>query len=310
MRAMVTGGAGFIGSHVVGRLVDEGWDVLVVDDLSSGHMGNLAEARARSRVQFHQVDIREHDFLVVSARFEPEVIFHLAAQASVAVSVQNPVEDASVNVLGTVNVLEAARRAGTIRVVAASSGGAIYGEGAKLPVRESYAKHPDSPYGVSKKIMEDYFHYFRKHQGVDYVLLALSNVYGPRQDPFGEAGVVSIFTRQMLDGRRPVIYGDGSFTRDYVYVSDVADAFIRAGGIGGGKLLNIGTGIETSVVELFRALALVTGFDQGPVFSDPRPGDVPRSVVDASAASKQLGWQPWTSLDEGLGQTVEWFRAQ
>lgn len=310
MKALVTGGAGFVGSHVVDRLVDEGWEVLVVDDLSNGHLDNLAEARARGQIQFHQIDIRTPDFVTAVERYRPEVIHHLAAQASVSVSVRDPIEDATVNVVGTVNVLEAARRVGAARVVVASSGGAIYGEDAKLPVKETYTKHPDSPYGVSKKVIEDYCHYFRKHEDVDYVLLALSNVYGPRQDPYGEAGVVSIFTNLMLAGRRPVIFGDGTITRDYVYVADVADAFIRAAGKGGGKLLNIGTGVETSVLELFNLLARIAGFEQHPVFGEPRTGDVPRSVVDASAAKKHLGWQPWTSLEDGLRQTVEYFRTR
>ncbi|NOY56162.1 MAG: NAD-dependent epimerase/dehydratase family protein [Actinobacteria bacterium] len=308
MKAMVTGGAGFIGSHLVDRLIDEGWEVLVVDDLSVGRIANLADARARGKVQFHQVDIRDDAFLTVTERFRPEVIFHLAAQASVPVSTRDPLFDASVNILGTINVLEAARLVEAIRVVAASSGGAIYGADAKLPVKESYAKHPDSPYGISKKVVEDYFRYYRNTTGVDYLLVAFSNVYGPRQDPLGEAGVVSIFSKLMLDGKRPVIFGDGDQTRDYVFVADAVDACVRAGGAGGGRLLNIGTGVETSVIELFRMLADIIGFDQNPVFGDPRPGDIARSVVDASAASKYLGWRAWTSMEQGLRQTVESFR--
>jgi len=231
MRALVTGGAGFIGSHLVDRLVDEGWDVLVVDTLVSGHLANLADARRRGHIQFHQLDIRDDDFLTVVERFRPEEIYHMAAQASVAVSTRDPMLDASVNILGTINVLEAAKRVEAVRVVAASSGGAIYGGEVKLPAKESYTKHPDSPYGISKKVVEDYFRYYKNLTGVDYVLVAFSNVYGPRQDPFGEAGVVSIFTNLMLEGKRPVIYGDGDQTRDYVFVTDVADACVRAGGI-------------------------------------------------------------------------------
>jgi len=292
----------------VDRLVDEGWEVLVVVDLSVGRIANLADARARGKVQFHQVDIRDAAFLTVTERFRPEVIFHLAAQASVSVSSRDPLFDASVNILGTINVLEAARLVEAIRVVAASSGGAIYGGDAKLPVKESYTKHPDSPYGISKKVVEDYFRYYRKTAGIDYLLVGFSNVYGPRQDPLGEAGVVSIFSHLMLEGKRPVIFGDGDQTRDYVFVSDVVDAGVRAGGVGGGRLLNIGTGIETSVLELFKLLADMTDFDQNPVFSDPRPGDIPRSVVDASAAFKHLGWRAWTPLEQGLRQTATSFR--
>ncbi|NIA24115.1 MAG: NAD-dependent epimerase/dehydratase family protein [Gammaproteobacteria bacterium] len=308
MKAMVTGGAGFIGSHVVDRLVDEGWEVLVVDDLSVGRISNLADARARGKVQFHQVDIREDAFVTVTERFRPEVIFHLAAQASVPVSARDPLFDASVNILGTINVLEAAGLVEAIRVVAASSGGAIYGGGVRLPVKESYTKHPDSPYGISKKVVEDYFRYYRNTTGVDYLLAAFSNVYGPRQDPLGEAGVVSIFSKLMLEGRRPVIFGDGDQTRDYVFVTDVVDACVRAGGVGGGRLVNIGTGVETSVIELFRMLADIIGFDKNPVFGDPRPGDIARSVVDPTAAFKYLGWRAWTPLEQGLCKTVESFR--
>ncbi|HDL50243.1 MAG TPA: NAD-dependent epimerase/dehydratase family protein [Actinobacteria bacterium] len=308
MKAMVTGGAGFIGSHLVDRLVDEGWEVLVVDDLSVGRIANLADARARGRVQFHQVDIRDEAFLTVAERFRPDVIFHFAAQASVPVSVRDPLFDASVNILGTINVLEAARQVEAIRVVAASSGGAIYGGDVKLPVKESYTKHPDSPYGISKKVVEDYFRYYRNTTGVDYLLAAFSNVYGPRQDPLGEAGVVSIFSNLMLEGKRPVIFGDGDQTRDYVFVTDVVDACVRAGGVGGGRLLNIGTGVETSVIELFRKLADIIGFDKNPVFGNPRPGDIARSVVDPTAAFKYLGWRAWTPLEQGLRQTVESFR--
>jgi UDP-glucose 4-epimerase len=310
MRALVTGGAGFIGSHLVDRLVDEGWEVLVVDDLSTGHIANLSDARSRGHIQFHQLDIRDDDFLTAVERFRPEEIYHMAAQASVTVSTRDPILDASINILGTINVLEAARRVEAVRVVAASSGGAIYGGEAKLPAKESHIKHPDSPYGISKKVVEDYFRYYKNVTAVDYVLVAFSNVYGPRQDPYGEAGVVSIFTNLMLEGKRPVIHGDGGQTRDYVFVTDVADACVRAGGAGGGRLLNVGTGIETSVIELFHALAGIIGFERNPVFGDPRPGDVYRSVVDPSLAFKHLGWRAWTTLEDGLRQTVDAFRTK
>lgn len=308
MKALVTGGAGFIGSHLVDRLVDEGWEVLVVDDLSAGHLRNLAEARRRGHVQFHQLDIRDDTFITAAERFQPELVFHLAAQASVAVSTRDPKLDASINILGTLNVLEAARRVEAVRVVAASSGGAIYGAAAKLPAKESQVKHPDSPYGVSKKVVEDYFRYYKNESGVDYSLVAFSNVYGPRQDPYGEAGVVAIFASLMLQGKRPVIFGDGGQTRDYVFVSDVVDACVRAGGTEGGRLVNIGTGIETSVIQLFNHLAAITGFNQNPVFGDPRPGDIYRSSVDPTLAWKLLGWRAWTKLEDGLRQTVPSFR--
>ena len=308
MKALVTGGAGFIGSHLVDRLIDEGWEVLVIDDLSNGRLSNLAEARRQGHVQFHQLDIRDDSFVTAVERFQPEVVYHLAAQASVSVSARDPMLDASINILGTLNVLEASRRVEAVRIVAASSGGAIYGAGAKLPAKESQVKHPDSPYGISKKVVEDYFRYYKNVTGVDYVLMAFSNVYGPRQDPYGEAGVVSIFSNLMLEGRRPVIFGDGGHSRDYVFVRDVVDACVRAGGVEGGRLINIGTGVETSVIDLFTRLASIIGFDQNPVFGDPRAGDIYRSVVDPSLAFKLLGWHPWTTHDDGLHQTVEALR--
>ncbi len=307
-RALVTGGAGFIGSHLAGRLIDEGWDVLVVDNLSCGHLDNLADARTRGRIRFHQLDIRDEEFGRAVGQFVPDVLFHLAAQVSVTHSVTDPLFDASVNILGTINVLEAARRVGIERVVFASSGGAIYGEHVKLPAKEGYAKHPAAPYGISKKVAEDYFRFYEATHGIDFVALGLSNVYGPRQDPFGEAGVVAIFTRLMLDRKRPVIYGDGSQTRDYLFVDDAVDAFVRAAGAGGGKFFNVGTGRETTVNRLFKAIADEVGFNQLPVFVDPRPGEIARSALDPAAVFKTLGWQPWTSLEEGVAMTAEWMR--
>ena len=307
-RALVTGGAGFIGSHLSGRLLDEGWEVLVVDDLSSGHLDNLAEARERGRIKFHQADIRDAGFVPVVDHFAPDVIFHLAAQVSVVRSVEDPLFDASVNILGTVNLLEAARQAGVERVIFASSGGAIYGDRVKLPAREGYVKRPGAPYGISKKAVEDYFRFYAASYGVDFVTLGVSNVYGPRQDPFGEAGVVAIFTRLMLDGKRPVVYGDGMQTRDYLFVDDAVDAFVRAAGIGGGRYFNVGTGRETTVLELFRTIAAEVRFAQLPVFADPRPGETPRSVLDAHEAMQALHWDPWTSLEEGVAMTVEWMK--
>ena len=307
-RALVTGGAGFIGSHLSGRLIDEGWEVLVVDDLSSGHLDNLAEARRRGRIKFHQLDIRDEEFGEAVAHFAPDVLFHLAAQTSVVTSVADPLFDAGVNILGTINVLEAARRVGAERVLFASTAGAIYGEHVKLPARESYAKRPAAPYGISKKAVEDYFRFYETAYDIDYLALGLSNVYGPRQDPFGESGVVAIFTRLMLDKKRPVIYGDGQQTRDYIFVDDVVDAFIRAAGAGGGKYLNIGTGRETTVNRLFNVIAEAVGFTELPVFADPRPGELVRSVIDPDAARRALHWQAWTSLEQGVAMTVEWFR--
>ncbi len=308
-RAIVTGGAGFIGSHLVDRLVDSGCEVLVIDDLSTGRLQRLADARSRGKVGFHQLDLRAPELIEVACRFRPQTIFHLAAHADVRKSTADPMHDASVNVLGTLNVLMAARDAAAERVVFTSTGGALYGETDKLPTRERVTKRPESPYGISKKVVEDYFRYFRTAYGLDYAILALANVYGPRQDPYGEAGVVAIFARAMLDRRRPVIFGDGTQTRDYVYVVDVVDGLVRSAARGGGGLYNIGTGRETSVTDLYAALAVITGFDQPPEYVEAKPGDLARSCLDASAAARHLGWEPFTSLDEGLALTAGWFRA-
>ncbi len=309
-KAIVTGGAGFVGSHLVDLLVDHEWDVLVLDDLSSGKMEHLADARQRAKIGIHVTDIRAPELGDVVGRFGPEIIFHLAAQSKVRPSVDDPVHDAEINVLGTVGLLAAAAVAGTRKVVFASSGGAIYGGAAKLPVKETAAKHPESPYGISKKIVEDYFRWYHEMHGLDYTLIAPANIYGPRQDPGLEGGVVAIFSQAMLKGRRPTIFGDGTQTRDYVYVGDICDAFFRAIDGGDGLLLNIGSGVETSVLDLFKALTTATGFGDKPLFEDPKPGDIARSVVDASKAKSALGWEPWTTIEDGLARTVAWYRSQ
>jgi UDP-glucose 4-epimerase len=308
-KAIVTGGAGFVGSHLVDLLIDHEWDVLVLDDLSSGRMEHLADARQRAKVGIHVTDICAPEIGDVVGRFKPEVIFHLAAQSKVRPSVDDPVRDAEINVLGTVRLLAASAAAGVRKVVFTSSGGAIYGGAAPLPAKETATKVPESPYGISKKIVEDYFRWYRDAHGLEYTLIAPANIYGPRQDPGLEGGVVAIFSMAMLAGRRPTIFGDGSQTRDYVYVGDVCDAFLRATEAGDGLLVNIGSGIETSVLELFGALASVTGFGGDPIFADPKAGDVARSVVDARRAKKELGWEAWTMLSDGLRRTVSWYRS-
>ncbi len=306
-RALVTGGAGFIGANLVDRLVDDGAEVLVVDDLSRGKLDRLASARGRGHIQIHQLDIRDEAFVEAAVRFAPEVVFHLAAQIDVRYSVEHPFVDASINVAGTVNALAAAVAAGARRLVFASSGGAIFGEAAKLPTPEGSPRHPIAPYGVSKLVVEEYLRYFHESNGLDYVSLGFSNVYGPRQDPHGEAGVVAIFTEALLDRRRPVIFGDGSNSRDYVYVEDVTDACIRAAEYDGVGYFNIGTGVSTSVTDLFSLLHELTGSRIRPVFADARAGEVARSALNSGLASRKLGWQPWTALNDGLRLTVDWF---
>jgi UDP-glucose 4-epimerase len=311
VRALVTGGAGFIGSTLVDRLLAEGHTVDVVDDLSSGSLANLAEARGNRdhELKVHQVDIRDEGVVELIARRQPEVVFHLAAQVDVRVSVERPAHDASINVVGSVNVIEGAHRAGTRKVVFASSGGTIYGEPdpKDLPVKESHPLQPLSPYGIAKRVVTDYLHAYRELHALEYTSLALANVYGPRQDPHGEAGVVAIFAGRLLAGEACTIFGDGSQTRDFVYVDDVVDAFVRAAERGSGLLCNIGTGVETSVSHLYDTMADVAGVTAAAVRAPARPGELARSCLDPGRARLHLGWTPWTDLRTGTTEVLRYF---
>jgi len=312
MRTMVTGGAGFIGSTLVDRLLAEGHQVDVVDDLSSGTLANLAEARAAAggALTIHQLDIRLPELVELMGRRRPEVVFHLAAQADVRVSVARPGFDAEVNIVGSLNVLEGARLAGTSRVVFAASGGTLYGDPDPdhLPLRESQPHRPLSPYGVSKKAVIDYLVAYRELHSLEFCALALANVYGPRQDPHGEAGVVAIFAQHLVDGAPVTIFGDGEQTRDFVYVDDVVDGFVRAATRGGGLVCNIGTGRETSVNELYRAMAAEAGVEATPQYAPLRPGEVLRSSLGVERARIQLGWTPWTELGDGARAVLDFVR--
>ena len=297
MRAVVTGGAGFIGSHVVDALL-AGWDeVHVLDDFSRGKRENVPEG-----VHVHEGDIRT-DAGQVFDEVRPEVCFHLAAQADVRVSVERPDFDADVNVIGTLHVLEAARKHGT-KIVFSSTGGAIYGE-CDAPAREDHPRAPLAPYGVSKLAGEEYIAAYNRLYGAEHVALRYGNVYGPRQDPKGEAGVVAIFMNLLREGGTPKVFGDGTQTRDYVYVGDVVAATVAATGHGAG-VLNVGTGAETSVVELYERIQRDAGAEREPEFAESRPGELQRSVLDASLAKRELGWEPQHSLDEGLAETWAW----
>ena len=311
MRVLVTGGAGFLGSTLVDRLLAEGYDVDVIDDLSTGSLANLAEARSqrRRKLTFQRLDIRSEAMRELIQHRKPEVVYHLAAQADVRVSVANPALDAEVNILGSVNVIEGALHAGTRKVVFAGSGGTLYGVPDSMPTREGHPQRPLSPYGVSKKTVGDYLHYYREIHGLEYTVLALANVYGPRQDPHGEAGVVAIFAGKLLDGERPTIYGDGEQTRDFVFVDDVADAFVRSTDKGGGLLVNIGTGEETSVQQLFDLIARAVEYPEPARYAPPRTGELRRSALDPGRAAIHLGWKPYTSIQEGVALSVDWFRA-
>lgn len=307
-KALVTGGAGFIGSNLASRLISDGAEVLVVDDLSSGRLERLAEARASGRLTIHQIDIRKPELEDLADQFEPEVVFHMAAQIDARGSVIDPVNDASINIVGGVNVMRAAVLCGATRFVFASSGGASFGSPDVIPTPESVERRPESPYGVAKKITDDYLHYFAFAHDLEFMSLGFSNVYGPWQDPHGEAGVVAIFSKKLLAGEPATIFGDGSITRDFVYVDDVTEACIRAAEVGGNMYVNIGTGVETSMNELYDKIAAAIPTQARPAYGAPKAGDVQRSVLDASKAKTVLGWEPWIDLDEGIQRTVEFFR--
>jgi UDP-glucose 4-epimerase len=308
----VTGGGGFIGSTLVDRLLAEGHSVDVIDDLSTGSLGNLSDARNNPTHQFtfHHLDIRSPEVVDLMVRRRPEVVFHLAAQADVRVSVARPVHDAESYIIGSLQVLEGARQAGARKLVFASSGGTIYGEPdpADLPVKESHPQRPLSPYGVAKKVVSDYLHAYREIHNLEYTALALANVYGPRQDAHGEAGVVAIFAGRLLAGEACTIFGDGAQTRDFVYVDDVVDAFARAGERGSGLVINVGTGSETSVNALYSTMAAAAGVERPAVHAAARPGELMRSSLDPGRAAIHLGWKPWTSVAEGCAAVLESFR--
>jgi len=306
---LVTGGAGFIGSHLCDRLLAEGHRVVAVDDLSTGRIANLSEARGYgNEFTFFNMDVRADGLLSLFERHRPEVMMHVAAQAAVSTSVEDPVHDAAVNVMGLLNLMECCVKTGVRKVVYAASGGTLYGEPRKLPVKETAIGRPVSPYGISKKVGIDYLAYYEREHGVAFTALALANVYGPRQNPDGEAGVVAIFASRMLVGQTPTIFGDGNQTRDYVFVDDVVHAFALAAGRGDGRLVNVGTGLETSVNGLSRLLAALSGFTGQPAQGPARPGDLRRSALDPSLAEEVLGWRPWTHLEDGLGETVAYLR--
>jgi len=312
LKILVTGGAGFIGSHVVDALLQEGHEVVVVDDLSSGKLDNL-----NPRATFYQLDITSPDLEEVFRRERPDVVNHHAAQMDVRRSVADPLFDARVNILGSLNLLEACRKFGTRRIIFASSGGAIYGEPDGGPVGEDQPLRPASPYGAAKLSVEQYLHVYGQISTIRSISLRYANVYGPRQDPHGEAGVVAIFIRRLLQKEPPVVYGDGEQTRDFVYVADVVEANLlalkalldtddrRPGTL---WAFNIGTGLETSVNGLLKLLMDTMGVEGVSLHRPPRPGEQRRSVLDCRRAERVLGWTPRVRLEEGLKRTVAWFR--
>ncbi|HNS52818.1 MAG TPA: NAD-dependent epimerase/dehydratase family protein [Anaerolineae bacterium] len=305
MRILVTGGAGFIGSHVVDAFLGAGHDVAVVDDLSAGK-----RAQVHAAARFYEVDIRSEALGRVVAEERPEVVCHQAARANVRESMEKPLLYAEVNVLGSLNLLEACRAAGVRKVLYASTGGAVYGEPQFLPVTEEHPARPLDPYGASKHHVEHYLELYKASYGLDFTTLRYPNVYGPRQDPYGEAGVVAIFCEKMVAGGQPVINGTGEQERDYCSVLDVARANLLALEAGGGGIYNIGTGIGTSVNRLFALLAGLTGYGGPEVHGPAKLGEVYRTYLDAGRARQALGWEPRVGLEDGLAATVAWMRAR
>ncbi len=305
MKALITGGAGFIGSHAVDLLLENGFQVVVVDDLSTGRAANL-DPRAR----FHRLDVRSPELARLFETEQPDFVCHYAAQVDVRRSVADPLFDAQVNVIGSLNLLECARRAGIRRFVYISTGGAVYGEPQYLPCDEDHPVNPLSQYGASKHIVEHYLYLYHANYGLDYTVLRFPNVYGPRQDPNGEAGVVAIFTRQMLRGEPVTINGDGEQTRDFVYVTDCARANLLALTIPHENgIYNLGSERGTSINELFSVLAGITQYPLPPRHGPPKLGETRYIYLRAAKIAKTLGWQPTTSLEDGLRQTVEHFKA-
>ncbi len=304
MRILVTGGAGFIGSHVADRFIELGHEVAVLDNLSTGFR-DFVNQRAR----LYEADLTDAAAVEAClAAFRPEIVDHHAAQIDVRRSVDDPVFDAGTNIIGALRLLQACTRHGVRKLVYASTGGALYGEGRALPATEEHPVNPESPYGVSKHTLEHYLYLWKLLHGLDYTVLRYPNVYGPRQNPHGEAGVNAIFIGLMLEGRRPRIFGTGEQVRDYLYVMDVVDANEIALTRGGGEMVNLGTGIGTSVNDIFRELKSILGFTQEPVYEAPRPGEVQRIYLDATRAGRVLGWAPKVTFRQGLEETVAWSR--
>ena len=303
MRILVTGGAGFIGSHICDRLLSLGQTVTVVDNLSTGKQENVPQEAA-----FHKIDIRDPHLDKIFAEEKPEVVIHQAAHANVTESVRDPLHNADVNILGTLNLLECCVRHDVERVVFASTGGALYGEACYIPADEAHPIDPLSPYGVSKYAVEHYLYVYRQVHGLDYVVLRYPNVYGPRQDPHGEAGVVAIFSLKLLRGEQPTIYGDGTKTRDYCYVSDIVDGNILALNGPSGGIYNLGRGIEVSDLEIFETVREAVGVNLQPIYAPVRPGEVNHIALDARKAERELGWRWKVDLVDGVNQAVQYYR--
>ena len=303
VKALVTGGAGFIGSHLVDRLLADDYQVVIIDNLSGGKLRNLNQTAA-----FYHADITKPGVQDIFAREQPDLVFHLAAQTSVAHSTQNPVDDVEVNVIGTLRLLDASRRLGIDKFIFSSTGGAMYGDPETNPCSEEMPTNPISPYGLSKRVTEEYIALFHRLYRLNYTILRYGNVYGPRQDPHGEAGVVAIFAQAMLEGRQPRIFGDGDQERDFIYVADVVESNIRAIHRGGNRTYNIGSGQSASVNHIFQSLKGALDYRQEAEHRPRRPGDVNKISLECSKALQDLRWSPQVDLTEGLQRTADYFR--
>lgn len=303
MKTLVTGGAGFIASHLSDRLIELGHDVVIVDDLSTGKRSNLP-----SQAKFRKVDIRDKALAQVFETERPEVVFHHAAHADVTRSVREPDYDASVNILGSLNLLECCRTYEVGRFIYANTGGALYGEPQYTPTDESHPIAPVSPYGVSKRTVEMYLHAYHVNHGLEYTSLRYPNVYGPRQDPHGEAGVVAIFALKMLNGEQCTIFGDGSKTRDYCYVGDIVEGNILALNSDACGIYNLGRGLEVTDLQVFEAVRDAVGSQTEPLFAEVRPGEVEHIALDASKAEEELGWRWQMDLTDGVTEAVNYYR--
>jgi len=302
-KALVTGGAGFIGSHMVDRLLELDYKVVVMDDLSTGKIKNLDSAAV-----FHHTDITQPSMDEIVQREQPDLVFHMAAQTSVTQSTKDPIQDANANVLGTLRILEASRRVGVEKIIYSCTGGALYGDPESIPCMDDAPLAPISPYGMSKWVGEQYLDFYYRLYRLNFTSLRYGNVYGPRQDPHGEAGVVAIFTQAMLEGKQPQIFGDGAQERDFISVSDVVDANLAAIERGDGRSMNIAAGEATSVNRIFELLQGITGYKWDPLHAPNRAGEVYRISLDSSRAKQELGWSPKISLEEGLQMTVDYFK--
>lgn len=304
MKIIVTGGAGFIGSHLVDKLIELGHKVVVLDNLSTGKKENI-----NKKAKFYKVDILSPKIFEIFKKERPKIVYHFAAQINVRKSVENPLFDAKTNILGSLNILEACKKFKVKKIIFASTGGAIYGEAKKIPTPEDYQPNPISPYGIAKLTIENYLKFYKENFGLDFVSLRFSNVYGPRQDPKGEAGVVAIFIDKLLKGKRPIIFGNGNQTRDFIFVGDVIDACLKVLNYRGKeKIFNVGTGIETSINKLYRIIAKFLNSKIEPKYAPSKPGDLKRSCLDISKIKRKLRWKAKFNLEKGLKKLSEYSR--